>query len=300
MPEREGHEFVSSRNLLVTTVLNLAITIAEFIGGLLSNSLALLSDALHNLSDTLAILLAYIANRIAKKASNKRKTFGYKRIEILAAFLNSLVLIVISIFLFVEAVKRFQDPEPIKGQIMFIVAGIGLLANLFSVLLLRKSSRGNLNIKSAYLHLIGDTLSSVAVIIGGVLIYFYQIYWVDPVITILIGLYIMKETWHILKKTVDILMQGVPESIDVSQIKLELERTPEVENIHHVHIWNLSDRIIHFECHAKLAKDIRVSETGPVLKKIEHTLRDRFNIRHITVQFEFNTCDDKETAIHQE
>ncbi len=292
MGNHNHNQGISGRNLLLTTILNLLITVAEIIGGIISNSLALLSDALHNASDTLAILISFFANRIAGRNSNERKTFGYKRIEILAAFINSLILVIVTFFLFYEAIKRFGDPEPIKGQIMFIVAGIGLLANILSVLLLRKGSKGNINIRSAYIHLIGDSLSSVAVIISGILIYYFEWYWVDPVITIAIGIYILIETWAILKESVDILMQATPKNINIENIKRELEKFQEIDNIHHIHVWNLNDNLIHLECHINLTEDEKVSRTDPILKKIESLLHEKFNIKHVTIQFEFNVCKD--------
>ena len=184
-----SNDYSSDKSLLFVTFLNVFITVVEIIGGLMANSLALLSDALHNLSDTIAILLAYIARKVSRRDSNEKKTFGYKRIEILAAFFNALVLIGISIFLVYEGINRFYNPEPIKGLLMMVVASAGLIFNLIAVLILKKHSGSSLNIRSAYLHLMGDTLSSFAVIIGGVLIYFFDVYWVDPVITILISMF---------------------------------------------------------------------------------------------------------------
>lgn len=293
-----GYNDISEKNLLFVTVLNLLITTAEFVGGFISNSLALLSDAVHNLGDTFAILLTYVANRISKRSANERKTFGYKRIEILAALMNAVVLIVIIVFLFREAWIRINNPEPIKGLIMFVVATIGLLANLLSVILLKKDSGKNINIKSAYLHLLGDTISSVAVIIGSILIYFFQINWVDPVITVIIGLYILKETFSVLKEAVDILMQATPKSVDLSMIKSDLENIEGLDNIHHVHIWNLNDSQIHFECHADVNKDLRISQTNEILKEIESMLKEKFKITHVTIQFEHYCCDKKE-LVHQ-
>ncbi len=209
----------------------------------------------------LAIFIAWIANKIGKRPSNIKRTFGYKRIEILAAFFNALILIAISLYLFYEAVLRIISPEPVKGLIMLIVAFIGLIANLAAVLLLHGDAKKNINVKAAYLHLFGDTLSSIAVIIGGILIYFFDLYWIDPIITILIGLYIIKETWTILKQTIDILMQSSPAGLDLDQIRHDLEQIPEIANIHHVHIWNLDDQSIHFECHVDLLENSRISET---------------------------------------
>ncbi|HBH48488.1 MAG TPA: cation transporter [Bacteroidales bacterium] len=293
-----GHTDLNGRNLLFATVLNLIITIVEIIGGILSNSLALLSDAIHNLGDTIAVLLAWAANKISKRAANSRKTFGYKRAEILAALFNAATLIVIIFFLFREAIVRFQNPEPIKGLLMFGLASIGLLANLLAVLLLRKDSNKNINIKAAYLHLLGDTVSSVAVIIGSVLIYFYKVYWLDPVLTILIGIYILKETYSILRQSVDILMQATPKNVDLETIQQSLENIQGIDNIHHLHIWNLNDSQVHFECHADVADDIRISETEILQQQIESILHEKFEINHVTIQFEYNCCSGKELIKH--
>jgi cobalt-zinc-cadmium efflux system protein len=288
----------SGYRLLFATVFNFVIALAEVIGGFMSGSLSLVSDALHNLSDGIALFIAFLAGQVGKRPSNERKTFGYKRIEILAAFFNSILLSVISIYLFYEAFRRILNPVPIKGMIMFIIAGVGLAANLSAMLLLRKDAGANINIKSAYLHLLSDTLSSVAVIIGGIIIYIYRIYWIDPIITILIGLYVLRETWKILRQTIDILMQSTPVHLDLMEIRTDLENLPSVENIHHVHAWNLDDRSIQFECHIELSKDINISEAENVHEKIKEILNDRYGINHITIQFEHGWCHDQDIIQH--
>lgn len=292
-----GHHHIdpNKKNLLLSVLLNASITLAEFIGGFLSNSLALLSDAVHNLSDTMAIAISYIAMLIGKRDSNTKNTFGYKRIEILAALFNAVVLIVISVYLFYEAYERFLNPEPIKSKLMFVVASIGFLGNILSVILLHKDSSYNLNIKAAYLHLIGDTLSSVGVIIGSILIYYFNITWIDPLLTVIIGIVIIKATWGIIKETVEILMQASPANIDLKAIKKELEKHPDINNIHHVHVWRLSDNIIHFQCHADLQKDIAISEVDKIRIEMENILHREFNIDHITIQMEMNSCHSKST-----
>jgi cobalt-zinc-cadmium efflux system protein len=287
--DREVH----GNRLLAATALNFVIAIAEIVGGLISNSLSLISDALHNLSDALAVLIAWIAHKISKRPSNQKRTFGYKRIEILAALLNAIVLAAISIFLFYEAYLRLLEPQPVKGLIMLVVASIGLLANFLAVILLHSDAKKNINFKAAYLHLLGDTLSSVGVIIGAILIYFFEIYWVDPVVTILIGLYILKETFGILKQANDILMQGTPTGLDLERIRKDLETIPEIANIHHVHIWNLDDQSIHFECHVDLKKDMKLSDTESVYRAMESLLKEKHHISHLTIQFEHHWCDDK-------
>lgn len=280
-------------NLLITTALNVLITIAEIIGGILSNSLALFSDALHNLSDAVAVFIAYLASRISKRNSTPEKTFGYKRVEILAALFNAVVLMVICVYLIYEAYHRFFNPEPIKGAIMFGVASVGLLANLFAVFLLHRDAGKNLNVKAAYLHLLGDTFSSVLVLVSGILIYFFRVYWVDPVITALISLYIIKETFSILKEAVNILMQFTPKNIDIKQIKHKIEAFPEIDNIHHVHIWSLNDSQVHFECHIDVKQNFRISETEVLRNNVKDILVKEFGISHTTIQFEFNCCDPK-------
>jgi cobalt-zinc-cadmium efflux system protein len=283
---------ISEKNLLAAVVLNFTITIAEIIGGIISNSLALLSDAIHNLGDGLAVLLAYIAHRVSKRESNQRKTFGYKRIEILAAFVNSIVLVAICIFLIWEAVERFQNPAPIKGIVMFSVAAVGLLANLVAVILLQSDSKKNINIRAAYLHLLGDTLSSIVVILGGILIWQFEIYWIDPLITMLISLYILKETYLLLKDSFNILMQSSPKELDLDDIKMEVEKLDGVKNIHHVHAWSLNDQQLHFEGHIDLDEDMPVSKTDVLRNRIRNLLHNKYHIDHTTLEVEFGCCRD--------
>jgi len=284
------HSDVNRNNLIITMVLNFTITVSEVIGGIIAGSLSLVSDALHNLSDGVAIIITYLALKISQRENNERLTFGYKRAEILAAFFNSIVLLSISIYLFKEAYLKLINPQPIDGLLMIAVAMIGLLANLISTLLLRKDSGKNLNIRSAYIHLFSDTLSSVGVVIGGVLIYFYKVYFVDPVLTFLIGIYVIKECLEIVKEAVEILMQATPKDIDINRIKKEIEGLEEVKNIHHVHIWRLDDNDIHFECHINLKEDLTVTQIVPLYEKIGRILR-AYNITHSTIQIEYECCE---------
>lgn len=281
---------MSTMKLFWVTLLNLSITIFQVVGGVISNSLSLLSDAAHNLGDSSAIFIAFLAGKRAQKASDERRTFGYRRIEILAALFNSVVLIAICIYLIYEAYERFFSSEVIEGKTMIFVAIFGLLANLISVLVLQKDKEGNLNVKAAYLHLLGDTLSSVAVIAGSIAIIFWQIYWIDPVISILVSLYLIKHTWSVVRQTVDILMQSTPEGIDVKEVKKHVEKVPEVENIHHLHIWKLDDTRIFMEAHISLKEDILISKTREIEDKIHHIL-EKFNISHITLQFGYKCCN---------
>lgn len=286
-----NHANLSGKKFFGVTVLNATITVAEFVGGLLSGSLALLSDSLHNLSDTVAIALSYFANVIAQKPKNPRKTFGYKRAEILAAFVNSAVLLAISVFLIVEAIRRWQTPESINGTLMIIVASIGLAANLLSVVLLEKDSHGNLNVKASYLHLLSDTISSVGVVIGGIVINIWGLVWIDPLITILISVYILRETFLILKKTVDILMQSSAD-LDYDRIKREIEAIEHVNNIHHIHSWMINENTIFFEAHLDL-DEMSICDVQGIYDQIEHLLTEQYGVSHITLQAEFDKCSDK-------
>lgn len=290
---RHSHQPVNEKNLLVATLLNLVITIAELAGGIVSNSLSLLSDALHNLSDTFATFIAYMAARIGKRKPNTKKTFGYKRVEILAAMLNAVILIVICVFLFKEAYDRFQNPEPIHSLIVIVVAMVGLIGNVLAATILRKDSKKNINVRAAYVHLIGDSLSSVVVIIAAVAIQIFEIYWIDPIITVLIGLYLIREAFIILKEAVNILMQTTPENIDLEKIRRKVEGVEGVSNIHHIHAWNLTDHEIHFEAHIELTEDFKLSAVKPIQDKITKILKSRFRIHHMTLQFEYDTRHSK-------
>jgi cobalt-zinc-cadmium efflux system protein len=283
------HHPVNEGNLVIATLLNLVISIVEIAGGLLSNSLALLSDALHNLSDAFSTFIAYVAIRIGKRKANTKNTFGYKRVEILAAILNAVILIIICFFLFREAWERFKDPEPIKSLIVIVVAMVGLIANILAVALLRKDSKKSINIKAAYVHLIGDSLSSIVVILAATAIQLFNIYWLDPVISVLIGIYLIRESFVILKEAVNILMQSTPENLDIPKLQAKVIDTfPEISGMHHIHAWNLNDREIHLEAHVELAEDMKISEVKTVQTKIEKMLRQRFHIHHTTLQFEFD------------
>lgn len=283
------HHPVNKKNLLIATFLNLVITIVEFAGGLLSGSLALLSDALHNLSDTFATFIAYLATLIGTRDANQKRTFGYKRVEILAALTNAVILIVMSVFLLKEAWIRWQDPTPINSMIMLVVGMIGLLANVYSMLILRKDAGKSLNVKAAYIHLLGDSLSSVVVIIGGVFIRIYKFYWIDPVITAAISVYIIRSGFIILKESVNVLMQSTPDHLDLPTIKKRVEQQPEVLNIHHLHAWMLTDTEVHLEAHVELKSDLKLSQVKRVQQELESYLKGEFGISHITLQFEFKT-----------
>ncbi len=287
---KEGHYHfdenlnISGKKLLFVIILNFIITISEIIGGLISSSLALLSDSLHNFADTTSVVLSWFAIKISKKAKDKKRTYGYKRAQIIAAFINSQFLMVIAIFLVTEAIKKFFNPVEIKTIIMLPIAIIGFLANFVSILILHKDANHSLNIKSSYLHILSDTLSSVGVIIGGILIAIFKINFVDGIITLIIAIYIGIGSFKIIIKTINILMQSSAE-LDYDMIKVDIESIPNVKSLHHVHTWLTDEKTIYFEAHAELC-DIPLSETTEILEKINKILFDKYKISHTTIQFE--------------
>jgi cobalt-zinc-cadmium efflux system protein len=281
-----NHEH-TGRNLVLTVILNGVITIGQFTGGIISGSLALISDALHNLSDVISVVLAYLAHRIGLRPQTTKSTFGYKRAEILAAFINAMTLIAISVYLMVEAGKRFMNPKEVDYQWMLGLGILGVLANGLSVLILHGNKEENLNIRAAYLHLIGDAMTSVAVIAGAVCIWLFQIYWIDPLVTVLISVYIFVHTFKILKESVRILMQFAPAAMDQKAIVLVLQEIPEIKSVHHIHLWQLDDDKVYFEAHLVLTQDLPVASTHDITQKAKQLLGSRFGIGHTTFQYEY-------------
>ncbi|MGC8757929.1 MAG: cation diffusion facilitator family transporter [Caldisericaceae bacterium] len=282
-------EFQSSgrRRVFYSILLNILITVVEFVGGIFSGSLALISDSLHNLSDTVAGILTYWTLKLSTKARNEKYTFGYKRAEIISAFVNSSVLIVLAVLLLREAVLRFAHPETVSGGIMLPVAIIGLLANSASALFLHGHAEHNLNIKSEYLHLLSDALSSVAVVIGGIIIAIWKISWIDPVLTVIIAIYMSYESIEILKETLNILMESCPSSIRIPDIEQDVLKIDGVKDIHHIHVWKLSDEDTLFEAHVNVS-NVNVEDTKTIREAIEKMLKENYEINHSTIQFEFN------------
>ena len=282
-------EDASIGKLWISIFLNLIITIAEVIGGLLSNSLALLSDAIHNLNDTISLGISLIARKISKKGVSSQKTFGYKRAEIIGAFINLITLVIVALFLIKEGIERFIDPQPIDGLTMFWVAIIGLAGNLITAGLLFKDSKENLNLRSAYIHILSDALSSVGVIIGGWLIIQYQWFVVDTILTILIGGYILWHSYHMLRETIDILMEAKPEHLDLENLEKQMLSIKEVCGVHHLHVWRLDEQQILLECHVVIEKE-DVLQMEEVKSKLKKMLHDEFDITHSTLEFEFEPC----------
>lgn len=266
------------------TALNIIITLSEFVGGFVSGSLSLLSDAVHNLSDVGAIVISFVAHLISQRRSNQEKTFGYQRAETLAAFTNGIILILISIVLFIEAMERFWQPSKISGGIMLVVAIIGLIANLVSMIVMKQDDKDNLNIRSTFIHMLSDALSSVAVVIGAICIYFWQLAWLDPVMTILVSLFVLHEAVALTNEAANILMESNPD-IDLNKVNHIVLSFPEIKNIHHVHVWRYSEQYIMLDAHVNVDAKLTAGEFEQLTQKISQQLAF-LGINHINFQVE--------------
>lgn len=298
--EKHQHEDpdMSGRRFFWVTVLNVVITIAEFIGGGLSGSLSLISDAFHNLGDSLSIVVSYFAHRLSKRPQNEANTYGYRRAQIITAFLNALALIIVCAILVIEAVRRISHPEPINGPLMLTVAVIGLAANVISAILLSAGSKNNLNMRATYLHIMSDALSSVAIIVGGILIQLFNWWWVDPLVTIAVALYIIYESLPIIKETSKILMEGSPANLDFDAIKADLLNLPDVKGVHHLHAWLIDENSIILSVHVNL-RDMRISQAEVIYDQITNILKEKYGVRHVTIQAEASRGADEDIIYDQ-
>ncbi len=287
------HHAVSGKNLLLTIILNIIITISQIIGGVLSGSLALLSDAMHNFSDVLSLVVAYIANRLAARPNTQEKTFGYKRAEILAAFFNAAVLIGIGIFLIIEAFHKFYNPPNINSVWVIALGALSIVLNALSLFLIKDDTHDNMNMKAAYLHLLTDVMTSVAVVIGGLLMYYFNLFWVDPLVSVLIAFYLIWASIGIVKESISILMQFTPSNIDINDVTGTIQKNENIENIHHIHLWKLNDNMILLEAHLDFHKNLTLEETNKIIDDLEELLHNRFEITHTTFQCEYKRDDDK-------
>ena len=259
--------------------------------------MSLLSDALHNFSDVISLIISYIANRLSKREASFQKTFGYKRAEILAAFINAATLIIVAILLIIEAVKRFQNPQEVESDLVIWLSFIAILGNGFSVLLLKKDSKSNMNMKSAYLHLLTDMMASVAVLIGGLLMKYYQLFWVDSVLTFAIALYLIYMGYDLLKDSFKVLMLFTPDEIAVKDIVMDIQQIKAIRNVHHVHIWQLNEDEIHLEAHIDFEEDITLSQFDKILHEVEELVFHNFGINHVNIQPEYGKCGDKDVIV---
>ena len=275
----------SDRSLIVAVSINILLTVFQIVGGIISGSLALVADALHNLSDAASLGIAIFARKISRKPADQSKTFGYKRAEVVAALINLTILVIISLYLLYEAIWRFFDPVSISGWVIVIVAGVALVIDMITALITLRLSKNNMNMKAAFLHNLSDALASLAVIVAGSLIILYQWFWVDTLLTLLLSLFILYQGLAMLPKTIHLLMEGAPEDIDFDAIKKSLLSLEGVDDIHHVHVWSLDEETIALEAHV-VANIETFDEMESIKNIIKKKLSDEFNIKHSTLEFE--------------
>lgn len=287
---------MNNRRYLISTIMNIIITVAELMGGLISGSLALVSDAIHNLTDVVSLVIAWMAQLISGRGMNAKNTFGYRRAQIIAAFVNSTFMIMVSLFLIFESIKGFFNPHPIQGNLMLIISVIGLIANVITGMVLAQGE-GNLNQRAALLHVIGDALSSVGVIFAAVMITWVNWLWLDPLITLVVAIYIMHETWSVLKEATNILMESNP-NVDLNDvIKLILE-CPYVKGAHHFHIWQIDEDQTLLTFHVTMENQplIQVEQS---IHEIQQVILENYQIDHVTVQPEVDHLNDQIVDINE-
>ena len=290
------HE-VKGKNLFFSIILNVIITLAQIIGGIISGSLALISDALHNFSDVLSLVFSLVAHKLSRRKASLDQTFGFKRAELLAAFVNAATLIIVAFILIYGAVERLINPHPIESTLVIWLALLGIVVNGLSVILLKKDADHNLNMKSAYLHLLTDMMASVAVLVGGLVMKFYGWFWVDSAMTILIAIYLIVVGFDLIIKSTKMLMLFTPDEIDIKAIVREVHKIEGVNKLHHIHVWHLNEEELHLEAHLDCTEDIKMSEFNDLLFKVECVLFHQFGINHINIQPEFKKEDPKDYIV---
>ncbi|OGP84570.1 MAG: hypothetical protein A2Z08_03910 [Deltaproteobacteria bacterium RBG_16_54_11] len=276
--------------LLIALAITLVVMIAEFVGGLLANSLALLSDAGHMLADVLALLLSIVAFRVSSRPPTNKTTFGFYRLEIFAAQINGATLVFLALFIFYEAYHRVLQPEPVKSVLMMTVAVVGLVANIASARVLHASSKKNLNVKAAFLHIVGDLLSSIGVIVGGIVIFFTKWFIVDPILSLMIGLIILKGAYSVVKETAAVLLEAVPKHIDLAKLIREVEAIEGVKSFHDVHVWTITSGLHALSGHVQI-QDQQISESARIMEVIQEYLTQHYHINHTTLQLECHACE---------
>lgn len=270
-------------------VLTSFILVIEVVGGLLSNSLALLSDAGHVFADVIALSLSWYGVRQAERPASGGMTFGYHRVGVIIAVVNAIAIFAIALVVFYAAYLRLQQPPEVNSLLMLSVAIVGLGVNLFVAFWLRKEQRSNLNVRSAYWHVLGDALASVGVIIGGVIMLLSGWFWVDPIISVFIGLIITLAAWRIFKEGLSVLLEATPKQVNITEMVNALSRMPGVKDVHDIHVWSISPELHAMSCHV-LIDDLPTSQAAGIRQKIEAVLRQQFHIEHTALQMECQLC----------
>ncbi|MEJ2129249.1 MAG: cation diffusion facilitator family transporter [Woeseiaceae bacterium] len=285
------HHDSNMRRVLIALVITGAFMIVEVVGGILSGSLALLADAGHMLTDTMALALAAVAFQVSKRPADTRLTYGYQRFQILAAFVNGLSLLLIVGWIMFEAVQRFITPHEVMGRTMLIVAGLGLVVNIVSFAVLHGGDRENLNIRGAALHVAGDLLGSVAAIVAAIIIIYTGWMQIDPILSIAVAILILKSAWTLVKRSAHVLLEGAPEWLDIDIMREHLvARIPEVTSIHHVHVWGMTPQDLMLTMHVEI--DGQLGNPTDVIRRVKEQLREEYGIGHSTIELETIDCAD--------
>jgi len=292
MGHDHGHDHTHGANkkaLMISFIIITAYMIIEVIGGFLTNSLALLSDAGHMLSDSISLGVGLLAFTLGEKVANYSKTYGYKRFEILAAVFNGVTLLLIAIYIFYEAFQRFESPPEVAPTGMLIIASIGLLVNIFVAWILMRggNTKENLNLRAAFLHVLGDMLGSVGAVVAALLIMFFNWGWADPLASVIVALLVLISGWRVTKDAVHVLMEGTPKNVDLDDIINTMENVQGIISIHDLHVWSITSGQNALSCHAVVDGDLSVYESQTLLRAIEHKL-DHKGIGHVTIQMENN------------
>ncbi|GBE08700.1 cadmium, cobalt and zinc/H(+)-K(+) antiporter [bacterium BMS3Bbin11] len=286
-----SHEIdrMGDRRLGIAIVINMLLTVAQVIGGIVSGSLSLIADALHNFSDASSLLIAFAARKIGRQPADHLKTFGYKRAEVIAALINLVTLVIVGFYLIYEAILRVFEPQIIAGWTVIIVATVALIIDIATAILTYTMSKGSVNIKAAFIHNVSDALASVGVIIAGTLILLYQWYWTDTLFTFLIAGYVLYQAAVLLPETIHILMEGAPENISLDEVIHTMEAVDDVLNVHHVHLWQIDEHRNALEAHVVIND---FSETENVKQLLKSEIKQKFAISHSTMEFEVDHCEE--------
>ncbi|HSD70226.1 MAG TPA: cation diffusion facilitator family transporter [Woeseiaceae bacterium] len=282
----------NTRRVQFALILTASFMVVEVIGGILSGSLALLADAGHMLTDSMALALAALAFRVSAKPADSRRSYGYQRFQILAAFVNGLSLLLIVAWILIEAVRRLMSPPEVQADTMLLVAVAGLLVNLLSFVVLHGGDRENLNISGAVLHVLGDLLGSVATIVAAIVIIATGWMPIDPLLSVVVALLILRSAWSLVQRSAHILLEGAPEWLDIAQMKSKITgRVPAVRDIHHVHVWGLTPQHLMLTMHVTLAES--QAKATPIVRQVKSVLREEFGISHSTIEVESDDCSDE-------
>jgi cobalt-zinc-cadmium efflux system protein len=279
-----------SRKLVVAAAATFVFVLIEVAVGFHAGSLALVGDSLHNLTDTVALLLALFAVRIERRPPTTAKTYGYQRAGILAAFINAGTLVAFTVFIFIEAFHRFRAPRPVDSRLMLATAACAVVLNTVITIALHRDGRHDVNIRSAVVHMLGDAISSAGIIVAAILIRVTGSPRWDPAISVVIGILILWSSWGILRETVNLLLEGTPRGIDLEAVTVALAALDGVEGVHHLHVWALGPSRPALSCHLMVG-DVPLKTTGTLLDRVTSMLAERFEIAHATIQFEFARCD---------